>query len=503
MDRGTLVAACAAVFVAQLGLVLPAAINGEMQRALQTSGSELTWISAAFLVPIAMLSLTFGLLGDLYGRKRLLVSGSVAMTVGFAISAISNDVHTLWLGQAVAGIGAAVLFATSLAQVTFATPGAGQRARGLAAWTTALSSGALVAPLLSGVLTEHWSYHWAFGVSAAVAAVTVVIGVLFSRDSRAPQGRALDWPGQASVAGALLALIFAVIEGPERGWTSPAVSGALLLSALLLVVFVVVENRTAKPLLRLDLFRIPSFAAAAVVSVIGMFGFLGGAYILSIRLGVIQHQNTVQAAIPFVIIQAVTPFIWPLLVRLLRVVGPRIMIVTGLLAIAAAQLLLLATPIAATGLGSIMVCLVLNGIGFGLMVSALTAAAVNAVPLGLAGMASATSSMMRDLGQTLGPAIIGTVALSQAAPLALAGLNGAGLAPAQSAAAQGVLAGGGPLALGSAPLGPQVAAVARDALAQGYDVGLVVTAVSCLVGALVAAVFLRGGKVPVTQQVGH
>jgi MFS family permease len=502
--HGTLVAACAAVFIAQLGLVLPAAINGEMQRALQTSGSELTWISAAFLVPIAMLSLTFGLLGDLYGRKKLLVAGSVAMTIGFAVSAMSNDVHTLWLGQAIAGIGAAILFATSLALVTFATPGARQRAIGLAAWTTALSTGALVAPPMSGLLTEHYGFNWAFGVSAVVAAVTVLTGALLSRDSRAPEGRALDWPGQLSIAGSLLALLFGVIEGPELGWTSPAVAGALLVSAVLLVVFIMVETRTAKPLLRLDLFRIPSFAAAAVVSVIGMFGFLGGAYVLSIRLGVIQHQSTVRAAIPFLIIQAVTPFIWPLLVRLLRLVGPRIMIVTGLVAIAAGQLLLLATPITATGIGSIMLSLILNGIGFGLLVSALTAAAVNAVPLNFAGMASATSSMMRDLGQTLAPAIIGTVALTQAAPLALAGLRNAdGLAPAQLGAAEGILAEGGPLALATVPLGPQVTAAASDALAHGYDRGLLVTALSCLVGALVAAVFLRGGKAPATQQAGH
>jgi MFS family permease len=369
-----------------------------------------------------MLSLTFGLLGDLYGRKKLLVSGSIAMTIGFALSTASRDVHLLWAGQAVAGIGAAILFANSLALVTSATPGARQRARGLAAWTTALSTGALVAPLMSGLVTEHASYHWAFGVSAVVAAATVSTGLLFARDSRAAEGRALDWPGQATIAGSLLALLFAVIEGPELGWTSPWVLGAFLLFAALLAVFIMAETRTATPLLRLSLFRIPSFAAAAAVSVIGMFGFLGGAYTLSIRLGVIQHQSTVRAAMPFVIIQGVTPFIWPLLVRLLRLIGPRLMIVTGLVAIAAGQLLLAGTSIDATGIGSILVCLILNGVGFGLLVSALTAAAVNSVPLRLAGMASATSSMMRDLGQTLAPAVIGAIALSQAASVALAGL---------------------------------------------------------------------------------
>lgn len=501
---GTLVSACAAVFVAQLGLVMPAAINGDMQRALQTSGSQLTWISAAYLVPIAMLSLSFGLLGDLYGRKKLLVLGSVAITAGFAVAAASETVQMLWAGQAVAGIGAAMLFATSLAMVAAATPGPRQRARGLAAWTTALSTGALVAPLMSALATERAGFHWAFGIGGVLGAATIVTSALLARDSRSPEGRALDWPGQVSIAGSLLSLLFAVIEGPERGWASAPVVVAFLTFAVLLAVFVAVELRTPRPLLRLDLFRIPAFAAAAVVSVIGMFGFLGGAYVLSIRLGVIQHQNAMRAAVPFVIIQGVTPFIWPLLVRLLRRIGPRLMIVSGLLAIAAGQLLLAATPVHSTGLGSIMVTLLLNGLGFGLLVSALTAAAVNSVPLSLAGMASATSSMMRDLGQTLAPAVIGAVALTQAAPVALAGLSTAtGVAPAQLGAANGILDGGGPLALASAPLGPQIGAVASRALAHGYDVGLLVAAVSCLVAALIAGVFLRGGTVPAAQRVGH
>lgn len=502
----TLVAGCAAVFLAQLGLVLPAASNGVIQATFRASGEELTWVSDAYLVPIAMTSLTFGVLGDRFGRRKLLVGGASLMALGYLVSALSGVVALLWVGQALCGIGAAALFASSLTIITAATPGAAQRARGLAAWTTALSAGALVAPPLSGVVVLVASIHWVFGVAGIIALVVALLCATLAAESTAPGGRALDWPGQITIALALLALLFGVIEGPAHGWSSPLIVSAFVVAALLLVAFVLVERRTAEPMLRLDLFAIPAFSASAVVAVVGMFGFLGGAYVLSIRLGIIAHQSALAVAVPFVIVQAVTPFIWPALVQLLHRVGPRVMLVVGLLCLAASQLWLRALPATDAALPPMLPALVLMGLGFGLLVSALTAAAVNSVPVELAGMASGTTNMVRDLGQTLGPALVGTVALGQAAGLLSGSLQGAGLSQDQLRAAEGVLHEGGPLALATAPLGPlsdTVGPLARAALAEGYASGLLVTAAACVVAAAIAAVFVRGGRTVATSVAGE
>ena len=500
LSAGTLVVGCVAVFLAQTGLVLPAAINGVIQRTLHLSGAQLTWVTAAFLVPIAMFSLTFGVLGDRYGRKMTLVAGSSLMLVGYVVSASGGTVQSLWAGQAICGVGAAALFPSSLAIITAATPRPADRAKGLAAWTTALSVGALVAPPLSGAAVEFGSFYWAFGAVAAVAAVSTILSVLITTDSRAPEGRALDWPGQIAIAAALLALLYAVIEGPERGWSSPGVVVAFVLGVVLAVAFVVIENRTERPMLRLDLFRIPAFAGAAVVAVIGMFGFLGGAYALSIRLGVLQHESPLRAAVPFLVIQAVTPLSWPLLVRLLRRVGPRIMLVTGLLAIAAGWLWLFALPVASSTVVSMLPALLLAGFGFGLLVSAIAAAAVNAVPIELAGMASATTSVVRDLGQTLGPALIGTIALSRAGSLLGPQLATLPLPAGAQHAVNAVFEAGGPLALATAPLGSAsavVGPVVRDALERGYAIAFLVSAAAAVLAALVALVFVRKGHADV------
>ncbi|MEV6174187.1 MFS transporter [Streptomyces sp. NPDC051954] len=505
---GTIVVACLAVCLAQIGLVLPAAINGVIQRSLQTSGAELTWISDAFLVPAAVLALTFGVVGDLYGRKKLLVGGALLAAVGYLVSATSDSAAQLITGQALSGIGAAALFPASLAMITAGTPTPAARARGLASWTTALSLGAFIAPLLSGAVVEHTSFRWAFAVTGVLALITAVVAWLLTAESSAPEGRSLDWPGQITIALALLTLLYGIIQGPTDGWGSVPVVASFVAAALMLGAFVVAETRSASPMLRLELFRIRAFAASAAMAVIGMFGFLGGAYDLSIRLGVIQHQSPLRAAVPFLIIQGITPFIWPLLARLLHKVGPGPMLVTGFTALAAAQLWLRAVPVHETGIPALLGPLVLNGVGFGLVVAAITAAAVNVVPPHLTGMASATTSLVRDLGQTLGPALVGAVALAMAADQLTGSLRAAPLTPAEHGTATAILDAGGPLALHTADLGPLSAKIApftERALTDGYNNGLLLTAAACVAAAVIAAVFLgvrpRGTELTGTE--GH
>jgi len=490
---GTIIAGCLAVCLAQIGLVLPAAINGVMQRTLHASGGELTWISDAFLVPAAVLALTFGVLGDLYGRKKLVVGAALLSAVGYLVSATSHSAAQLISGQAISGIGAAALFPASLSMITAITTTPAARAKGLASWTTALSLGAFLAPLMSGGIVEHASFQWAFGVTGVLAVITAVGAWLLATESSAPEGRSLDWPGQIAIAVAMLALLYGIIQGPSDGWSSAPVVASFVAFAVFLAAFVTVENRSAAPMLRLELFRTPAFAASAAMAVIGMFGFLGGAYDLSIRLGVIQHQSPFQAAVPFLVIQGVTPLIWPLLVRLLHRVGPGPMLVTGFVSLACAQLWLRAVPIHESGLFPLLGPLVLNGVGFGLVVAAITAAAVNVVPPTLTGMASATTSLVRDLGQTLGPAIVGAVALGMATSRLTGSLADAGLTPKEHGIASAVLHEGGPLALHSADLGPLSAKLApytTEALAHGYNNGLILTAAACGVAAVIAVVFV-------------
>ncbi|WP_329457445.1 MFS transporter [Streptomyces sp. NBC_01497] len=493
---GTVVAGCFAVCLAQIGIATPATLNGLFQSDLHPVGSQLTWISDAFLLPVAVLELTFGVLGDLFGRKRLLVAGAGLMALGEAVAAAASGVHVLWIGQALAGLGAAALFPTSLAMLAAGTRTHDQRAKVIAIWAALLSTGGFLAPLLGGITGTYGSWRWAFAVVAVLAALSALASGWLADNSSAPEGRSLDIGGQVTIGIGLFALLYGVIQAPTDGWDSFGVVAAFVIAAVCLVLFVVVERRAASPLLRLDLFANRGFAVASVVAVIGMFSFLGTCYTTSIRLGPIQHQSPMRTAIAFLMLNGVTIFLTPLTARLLARVAPRWVLSGGFALMAAGDYLAATLPVGDTALPSLIVPLGLVGVGFSFAVSSITATAVNTVPVHLAGMASATTSLLRDFGFTLGPAVIGAVALGRAGTAFSAALAGSSLPGSVKTAAGQVAAEGGPLAVNSVPPASppgHAAALAVQALGHGYAIGFSVCGSAALLSCLLTVLALRGG----------
>jgi MFS family permease len=430
LTTGTLVAAALGVCLGQVALAIPAVLNGLFQQDLGTTSSQLTWISDAFLVPVTLLELTFGVLGDLFGRKRLLVGGALLLAVGELIAVLTpgassstgTRVLVLWTGQIIAGVGAAALFPTTLAMVAAGTHTANHRARGITIWAAALSAGGLVSPVLGGLSAkrkfgsdEFASWRWAFIAVLILALISAAVSALFARNSSAPAGRSLDWPGQITIAVSLFALLFAVIQGPTSGWGSGEVIGGFIVAAVFLVLFVMAENRSKAPLLRLSLFSNRAFAVAAVVTVVGMFSFLGTAYATSIRLSAIQGFSPLKTSIAFVLLQGMCLLQMPITHRVLERYNPKWALGSGALLIGIGDFWMSATTASDLSLAPIVAPLIVIGIGFGFAVSAVTAVAVNTVPNNLAGMASGSTSLLRDFGFTLGPAVIGAIALSRAA----------------------------------------------------------------------------------------
>ncbi|MGY5050793.1 MFS transporter [Streptomyces sp. 900105755] len=496
LTTGTLVAGLVAVCLAQIGLAIPATLNGLFQSDLHPVGSQLTWISDAFLLPVAVLELTFGLLGDLFGRKRLLTGGASLLAVGELVSATASGVHQLWAGQALSGLGAAALFPTSLAILAAGTTSPAQRARVIAMWAALLSTGGFLAPLLGGITATYGSWRWSFVVVTAIAVASAAISALFVVDSSAPEGRSLDVAGQLTIGLGLFSLLYAIIQGPTDGWSSPSIIVSFVLAAVFLTVFVLAEKRAKSPLLRLDLFRNRAFAVASVVAVVGMFAFLGTAYSVSIRLGPVQDQAPMRTALAFVLLNGITLALLPLTERLLRTVAPGLLLGAGLLLIAAGDYWAATLPITDGAFTSLILPLGLVGVGFAITVSSITATAVNTVPLHLAGMASATTNLLRDVGFTLGPAVIGAVALSRAASTFSGTLHDSALPQALKGAGSAVLEEGGPLAVnGASAASPNLAdlhPLALDALGHGYSIGFVVCGSAALFSALLTLVTLRG-----------
>lgn len=426
---GTIVAACWAACVGQIGFATPAVLNGLFQQDLGTTASQLNWISAAIVIPLTLFELTFGVIGDMFGRKRLLVGGASLMTIGELIAAVvtpsastHNAVVVLWIGMALAGIGAAALFPTSLAMIAAKTTTARARGRMIPIYAAALSSGGFVAPVLAGLLTKlTWggdpeaSWRWALLAVMASALLSAAVSYFAATDSRSPEGRTLDWPGQITFAIGLFALLFAVVQASSFGWTGAQSVIGYIVCVGFMGWFAWIELRTREPLLRLKLFTSRNFSLNSFVTVIGMFAFLGCAAATSIRLTNVQGFSPLKASLGFVALQGFALFLLPLIAWMMPRVNPRWMLGGGFLLQAAGAAWAATVSINHDSLGAILPPLVVVGIGFGFSVSSVTSVAVNTVRIQFAGMASATTSLLRDFGFALGPTVVIAIGTSRAA----------------------------------------------------------------------------------------
>ncbi|MFF7987232.1 MFS transporter [Streptomyces sp. NPDC007901] len=484
LDTGTLIACCLAVAAAQLAITIPSPINGNITTAFGANSAQIGWVTTAFLLPTAILELNFGVVGDMFGRKKLLVLGGAVLAAGELLNVTAQSIEMLWVGQVIAGLGAAMLFPTTLAVLSAATPQPKERAKAVSRWALSISAASAAGPLWSGVIATKADWHWAFSLPVLLGVVTALLSWRLVTDTRAAEGRTLDWPGQIAVAVGLTALLWGINQGSASGWGSGLFIGAMIVAVVGLAAFVRVELRSSAPMFDMSLLRIPSFAAAAVVALFGMLGFIGTAYVVSMRLGAVMHLSSLEAGMPFVILQLIPLLLAPVLGRMLSQVNPRWLLVGGLLPMAAGQFWISALPITTTSLSAFIGPVLLLGVGFICVVSSLTAAAVNAVPIHMTGMASGATSLVREAGQALGPALVGSIAAALAAGQLSGNLTGADAAIEKA---------GGALALFNSPDTSDAARqAALDALGHGYSVGTVVAGIASLVGAAATLILVRG-----------
>ncbi|MCX6501786.1 MAG: MFS transporter [Microbacterium sp.] len=452
--RLTFAAAFLSVALAQTAYAVPGALNGAFASEFHATGAGLTWITAIFEIGIVAFELTFGLLGDLFGRKKLLVAGAGLVVVGAALSAIAADIGFMIFAQAVIGVGAGLLFPIGLAMVSALTPDRRQRSRVIAKWAGFLSLGAVISPVMAGLTAQFFTVPAAApGESAAfsgwrvsywiiaVVAVALMAMAAASRDSSSPAGRRLDLPGQVTFALGLIAVLYATVTAVDHGFTHVPVIVAYIIGVLLLVAFVIIEKRSPAPLLHLELFRNRTFSIAAIVAVTGMFAFLAICFSTSITVGALAQEPVWVIGVLFVMIQGPAFLLSPIVGRLIHSVQPRWLLSVGFALIGIAGIWIssfsLGVParFGGTEWTAFIAPLLVLGVGFALTIGSVTAVAVNTVPEHQIGMASATTSLMRDLGFTLGP-VIGSViafglgAAAFAVPV-VAALQGAGL-PAEA-----------------------------------------------------------------------
>ncbi|MEU1184635.1 MFS transporter [Streptomyces sp. NPDC005820] len=488
--------ACVGVFVAYLPVTTVSASLPAIQRALNASTSQLSWVSDAFVLPMAALILTAGVFGDVHGRKKVYQAGLALSALGALVALCAQNVQTLWAGQALAGLGSAALLPTTLALISHAVPDPRERGKFIGLWATSLTAALALGPVVAGTVLAHFDWRWIhlLPVPASLAALAGAARLL--TDSRAPGSRRLDWPGQLTAALAITALVYGIIEGGSGSFTDVEVMVALFTAAVSAVAFVLVERASAGPMLDLSLFRSPAFTATTLIAMISFLGLIGFFFALSLYFGMVQHLSTLDAAWRLLMVSSVPLVLGAPVGRLVHRVSARLLIPGGLL-VSTAALLTLTDIDAHTSFGSLAWRLALLGLGMAFVITPMTATAVSAVPFQQAGMAAAGNNAFRQVGAALGPAVLGALLSTKALDALPGHLTGAGLGDPTVRRVTAVAEQGGLGAVAGIDLGadtPRVLGALSEAFLDGLHLCLIVSAVLTLLAAAVGVLLLSGPR---------
>jgi EmrB/QacA subfamily drug resistance transporter len=495
----TLTITCVGFFMVLLDASIVTVALPTIQSSLHADISGLQWVVNAYTLPFAVLLLTAGTLGDRFGRKRVFLAGVVIFTAGSALCWLAPSLGWLIAGRVIQGAGGAALAPGSLAVLAAAFTDQRERTQAIGISSGVSGIGIAAGPLVGGALIQAGGWQAIFFVNIPIGLVVLLSGLRLLAESRNPQARRLDLPGQALAIAALTALTYALIQGQELGWGSPLIVGLFVAAVVLLVAFILTEARQPEPLLPLGFFRSRVFSVANVAAAAVGFALLGTVFFITQYFQEVQGFNALGSGIRSLPNTAGIFIVAPLAGRVTARYGPRIPVTVGAL-LSGCALLLLTRLEPTTPYTSIWWNLAMLGIGFGLMLSPITAAVLDATPPNRAGLASSVVGASRQIGSVFGVALLGALVVGQFADRLIAGFVALGVPSslsrniANTVASSGASAGAhiAPL-LRHSPVRVTPAAV-HDAIGQAFTQamypGFVVSGLALLVVALLSATLL-------------
>jgi EmrB/QacA subfamily drug resistance transporter len=388
--------------VSSLNVALP-----DLARDTGATPTELQWIVDAYALVFAALLLPAGALGDRLGRRRILLAGLGVFGAGAAIATTVDDPNALIVVRAFMGLGAALIMPTTLSIITTTFP-AGERDRAVGAWAGVAGGSALLGLLVSGAVLEVASWPSVFGLSVALAAIAFV-GTLRVVPARPERERAtLDPAGAALSALGLGALVWAFIEGPQRGWTDSLVVGGFVAAVVLGVVFVLWELRRPEPMLDPRLFRLRGFGAGSLSVFVQFFAAFGVIFVLLQFLQLVLRYSPLEAGAALAPMAVMMIAVAPRVPRLVERVGVRPVGPVGL-ALMAVGLVVISTMNAHSSYWHLLAGGLILGLGMALATTPATTAIVESVSDAKQGIASAVNDASREVGGALGIAVLGSV----------------------------------------------------------------------------------------------
>ena len=377
-------------------------------RDLEADVAELQWVVDAYTLVFAGLLLLAGALGDRYGRRRTLLAGLTVFGVSSAVAAYAGSVDGLIAARAVMGAGAAFIMPATLSLLVSVFTDTRERAMAIGIWAATAGLGVALGPVVGGVLLDHFWWGSIFIVNVPLVAIAVVAGFRLLPESRDPVARRLDWTGAALSGVGLVAFVWAIIEAPSKGWTSPPVLAAGAFAAVALVAFVLWQRRVAEPLLDVRLFENPRFTAASSTVMVLFFALFGFLFLSTQYLQFVLGYSPSAAGVRVLPYAGAMIVFAPLSSKLVMSLGTKRVATAGML-LFSLGLAVAATIGTSSGYGRLAVALVFMGAGMGLAGAPATESIMGSLPPERANIGSAVNDTTRELGGALGVAIVGSI----------------------------------------------------------------------------------------------
>jgi EmrB/QacA subfamily drug resistance transporter len=384
-----------------------------IQRDLGVGLSELEWIVAGYALSFAALMLTGGKLADLMGRRRIFVVGIVIFTVSSLFCGMADSGNTLIGWRIVQGVGAALMNPATLAIIAATFPPR-ERGTAIGIWAGVSALALAIGPLVGGLITEHASWNWVFLINVPVGILGIVASYLLIDESRdMSENQRLDLTGLVLSGAGLFALTYGLIEANTYGWTSGRIIAFFAAAAVLLVGFVGWEARTRVPMLDLTLFRNGTYAGANIVVLLVALAMFGVFFFVSLYMQNILGYSAVQAGAAFLPMTLLIILVAPIAGKTSDRIGSRGLMTAGMLLIAV-QLLYFSQLGAHESFWALLPALLVGGLGMSLTMTPSAAAATRSVPVDKAGVGSAVLNAARQVGGSMGIALMGAIVAHEA-----------------------------------------------------------------------------------------
>jgi EmrB/QacA subfamily drug resistance transporter len=401
-------AMCFALFMIMLDNTVVNVALPSIQRSLNASTSSLEWTVNAYTLSFAVLLVTGGRLGDLFGRRRVFLAGVIIFAGSSAAIGFSPSDTWLVAWRAVQGVGAALMMPATLSIISNAFPPA-ERGKAIGTWAGVSAMALAIGPVVGGFLVQSVSWQSIFFLNVPVAVGAVVIALFAVRESRDETvARTVDVPGVLTLTIGLAALVLALIEGNNWHWTSGREIALYAMAVGALASFAALEIRRREPMVDFSFFRSRTFLGANIVAFIVSFAMLAMFFFLALYMQNIRHYTPLQAGVRFLPSTLMIVVLAPIAGRLADRVGPRPLMTFGLLMVSGA-LFWQSHLTVSSHYGTLLPGFILMGIGMAFVMSPMSTAAMNAVDQAKAGVASGILSMSRMVGGTFGVAVLGAL----------------------------------------------------------------------------------------------